>query len=66
MTRLAEALKRWVEALMRIEDRMPVVPDAEREIERWDAEDVAEYHRNHGGEAGPDAPHIEFDDEGGI
>lgn len=37
--------------------------DAERELAKWDAEDVARYRAEHGGEAPPDAPHI---DEGGI
>lgn len=42
-------------------DALP--PDAERELARWTPEDIAEYRRTHGGEAPPDAPHIE---DGGI
>jgi hypothetical protein len=38
-------------------------PDARAELERWDAEDVAEYRRTHGGDAPPESPHI---DENGI
>lgn len=38
-------------------------PDAQRELEMWDAETVARYRAEHGGEAPPGAPEI---DEGGI
>lgn len=56
---LGTVLRRLVEAWQRVTLR---VPDAELEVARWTPEDIAEYRRTHGGEAPPDAPHI--DDEG--
>lgn len=58
LTRLLCALG---DTLTRPSDALP--PDAERELEMWDAETVARYKAEHGGDAPPDAPHI---DEGGI
>lgn len=40
----------------------PLPPDAQKELDRWDVDEVAEYNRTDH-EAPPDAPHI---DEGGI
>lgn len=40
----------------------PLPPDAHRELDLWDAETVARYKAEHGGEAPPGAPHV--DDEG--
>jgi hypothetical protein len=41
----------------------PLSPDARRELERWDADEVGDYYANGGGVAPPDAPTI---DEDGI
>lgn len=60
--------QRLIDALSTVLSRTPdpdegLPADARRELDRWDAEDIDAYHRDHGGEAPPDAPHI---DDGGI
>lgn len=63
MTRLGEALKRLVDALMRVEDRKPKVVEDAIERDGLTPEELEEWRRRGGGVAPPDAPHI---DEGGI
>ena len=51
----------------RRDPRRPLEPvdtlsdDVQRELDRWDLEGVAEYYERRGGEAPPDAPHIDPD-----
>ena len=59
MTRLGEALKRLVDALM----GRPQQPKEVRDALEEDYGDVEEWRERGGGIAPPDAPHI---DEGGI
>lgn len=68
MTPLSVILRRLADALLRVteEPQKALPPDAGRELEMWDAETVARYHAEGGGVAPPDAPHIDFDDKGGI
>lgn len=39
----------------------PLPPDAQKELERWDADDVRTYKERGGGIAPPDAPQIDPD-----
>lgn len=57
-------LREWFAAAREVLVRAPapdaaLPADAKRELERWDAETVARYRAEHGGEAPPDAPHVD-------
>lgn len=60
MNWLTRVLGAIADALSRAPDPDAALPpDARRELEMWDAEDVARYRAEHGGEAPPDAPHVD-------